>query len=169
VRKYGSQLDDYVTVDNLEFKTKVLAERAKKCGLQVSETLTADALHLSDALGDRTFDAVFVDAPCSGFGTLRRHPEIRWKAKEEDVEAMEKQGLDLLRQAALHVDPGGTLAYATGTVTHEENNAVVRRFLRSEEGADFALAPLRGKGCFSTRLVPDGPDAHFAVRFVRNS
>ena len=62
---------------------------------------------------------------------------------------------------------GGTLAYATCTVTHTENNAVVKRFLESPEGADFELAPIAGKACVATRLAPGTPDAHFAVRFAR--
>ena len=62
---------------------------------------------------------------------------------------------------------GGTLAFATCTVTHAENNGVVMRFLESPEGASFALAPLEGKGCFATRLRSGSPDAHFAVKMVR--
>ena len=52
-------------------------------------------------------------------------------------------------------------------MTHPENNAVVKRFLESPEGADFELAPIAGKACVATRLAPGTPDAHFAVRFAR--
>ena len=74
-RRYGSQIDEYVTVDNLEFKTNITAERAEEYGIHVSESITGDATVLDDVVGERAFDVVFIDAPCSGLGTLRRHPE----------------------------------------------------------------------------------------------
>ncbi len=167
LRAYGAQIPQYVTVDNHEFKTRLLRERTEAYGIQVAEACTADATKLDQKLGDRLFDVVFVDAPCSGLGTLRRHPEIRWRLQEEDIDKMADAGLALLKSAAAQVAPGGTLAYATCTVTHAENNGVVMRFLESPEGAAFALAPVEGKGCFATRLQSGSPDAHFAVKMVR--
>ena len=73
-RRYGSQIDEYVTVNNLEFKTNITAERAEEYGIHVSESITGDATVLDDVVGERAFDVVFIDAPCSGLGTLRRHP-----------------------------------------------------------------------------------------------
>ena len=119
-------------------------------------------IHICDGV-----DAVFIDAPCSGLGTLRRHPEIRWRLTEEHLGELAALGLSLLRSAAGQVARGGQLAYATCTVTHTENNVVVKRFLESPEGADFELAPIAGKACVATRLAPGTPDAHFAVRFAR--
>ncbi len=167
LRAWGQQIPGYVTVDNHEFKTRLLRERTEAHGIQVAEACTADATKLDAAFPGRLFDVVFVDAPCSGLGTLRRHPEIRWRLKEDAIDEMADRGLALLKSAAAHVAPGGTLAYATCTVTHAENNGVVMRFLESPEGAAFSLAPLEGKGCFATRLRPGSPDAHFAVKMVR--
>lgn len=166
-RAWGSQIEDYVALDNHAFKTKVLKERAERYGTQVAEALTADALKLDDAVGERAFDLVFIDAPCSGLGTLRRHPEIRWRLEPAGIASFARVQLGMLDEAASHVAPGGTLAYATCTVTREENNGVVKAFLESEAGADFALAPVNGRSCVATRLVDGAPDAHFAVRFVR--
>jgi len=111
------------------------------------------------------FDTVFIDAPCSGLGTMRRHHEIRWRITPERIEELAKTGLDLLKSAAGHVRPGGSIVYATCTVTYDENNGVVKRFLESEEGRRFKLVPLNGKACFATALEKGTPDAHFAVRF----
>ena len=119
------------------------------------------------AYAGRSFDAVFLDAPCSGLGTLRRHPEIRWRLKPDEIVDMARQQVAMLRALASHVNPGGTLAYATCTVTRMENDAVVKAFLKTEEGSRFRLAPIAGKSCISTRLSEGSPDAHFAVRFVR--
>ena len=144
-RAYGSQLV-LSTLDNHAFKTRLL---------------------LDAVVGDRAFDEVFIDAPCSGLGTLRRHPEIRWRIKPADIVEFARVQLGMLQAAAPHVAPGGALAYATCTVTREENNGVVKAFLESEAGAGFKLAPVNGRSCVATRLAPGSPDAHFAVRFER--
>lgn len=156
-RKYGSQIEEYVTLDNKEFKTKLLAKRVKEFGIQVSEALTGDALDLAATFGERTFDAVFIDAPCSGLGTLRRHPEIRWRVSPADIISFAQNQLAMLKQASHHVAEGGMLAYATCTVTRAEDNAVVKAFLESPEGAGFSLVPIAGAACISTRLVPEPP------------
>ncbi len=157
VRRYGSQIEQYVAVDNKEFKVRLLRERAKEFGTRVSEALAADAMDLEPALGDRTFGVVFLDAPCSGLGTLRRHPEIRWRIQPADIISFARNQLAMLREASTRVAPGGTLAYATCTVTRAEDNAVVKAFLDTPEGSDFALAPIAGGSCIATRLAPEPP------------
>ena len=77
--------------------------------------------------------------------------------------------LALVKSAAGHVEVGGQIVYSTCTVTYAENNGVVKKFLESEGGSQFALAPLNGKACFSSRQSSESPDAHFAAKFVRKS
>lgn len=166
-RRYGSQIDEYVTVDNLEFKTNITAERAEEYGIHVSESITGDATVLDDVVGERAFDVVFIDAPCSGLGTLRRHPEIRWRLNPEKIDEFAKTGLALLKSASTHVVPGGSIVFSTCTITRAENIDVVKAFLASDEGASFSLAPIGGAPCFNPALKPGSPDAHFAVRLVK--
>lgn len=166
-RRYGSQIDEYVTVDNLEFKTNITAERAEEYGIHVSESITGDATALDDVVGERAFDVVFIDAPCSGLGTLRRHPEIRWRLNPEKIDEFAKTGLALLKSASTHVAPGGSIVFSTCTITRAENIDVVKAFLASDEGASFSLAPIGGAPCFNPALKPGSPDAHFAVRLVK--
>lgn len=168
-RMWGSQIDEYVTLDNHAFKTKILRDRTANYGIRVSEALTGNAGKLDALMPGRQFDAVFIDAPCSGIGTLRRHPEIRWRLKPEDLGQFASVQLALLRNAASHVVPGGTLAYATCTVTSEENQSVVLAFLKSAEGQSFCLSPIAERSHLAVRLKDGSPDAHFAVRFVRVS
>ena len=137
-RRYGSQIDEYVTVDNLEFKTNITAERAEEYGIHVSESITGDATVLDDVVGERAFDVVFIDAPCSGLGTLRRHPEIRWRLNPEKIDEFAKTGLALLKSASTHVTPGGSIVFSTCTITRAENIDVVKAFLASDEGASFS-------------------------------
>jgi 16S rRNA (cytosine967-C5)-methyltransferase len=75
------------------------------------------------------FDGVLVDAPCSGIGTWSRNPDARWRTNEHAIAEKAECQSDLLMKAAPHVKPGGSLIYAVCTVTREETQAVVDRFL----------------------------------------
>lgn len=155
-RKYGRQVNRFVTVDNLEFKTKLIQERAELYGCDVSRSITADARDLSEELNDELFDVVFIDAPCTGLGTLRRHPEIRWRIKPESIVQHAELNAQLLKSASSSVRRGGILVYATCTITSEENEDVIKGFCSSECGND-----LEHIGTFRTYLAPHGCDAHF--------
>ena len=86
---------------------------------------------------DGTFDAVLVDAPCSGTGTIRNNPEIRYFLKESDIREFHDKQLAILRNASKLVEPGGKLVYSTCSLETEENEAVVEEFL--SRAADFTL------------------------------
>ena len=128
---------------------------------------------------DATFDAALVDAPCSGLGTLRAHPEIRWRRHPDDLARHGALQATLLARTAACVRPGGRLVYATCTLAHEENEDVVARFLaehaswRRTDAAAFlppAAAPLvDADGALRTAPERDGLDGFFAVRLERAS
>jgi 16S rRNA (cytosine967-C5)-methyltransferase len=82
----------------------------------------------------RPFDLVLVDAPCSGLGTLRRDPDIRWRRREIDLPALAAAELVMLRHAADAVAPGGRLVYATCSSEPEENEGIVSAFLATTPG-----------------------------------
>ncbi|MCM3880746.1 MAG: 16S rRNA (cytosine(967)-C(5))-methyltransferase RsmB [Vicinamibacterales bacterium] len=75
------------------------------------------------------FDVVFVDAPCSGLGTIRRDPDIRWRRQESDFAGLADAQGRMIRNAAQTVRPGGTLVYSTCSSEPEENDEVLARFL----------------------------------------
>lgn len=162
-RMSGSQFGRLVAVDNVAFKAKLLAERAARYGLSGVDSLCEDVLSLGDKLEGERFDLVFLDSPCSGLGTLRRHPEIRWRVTPEVIAEDAERDRRLIEAAASFVKPGGVLAYSTCTVTQEENACVVRAFLESESGRDFALVPVCGRPAFATYLALGGCDAHFCA------
>jgi 16S rRNA (cytosine967-C5)-methyltransferase len=107
----------------------------------------------------RAFDCVLVDAPCSGLGTLRRDPDIRWRRDERDLETLAASQLAMLRHAAEGVTPGGRLIYATCSSEPEENEAVADQFLAA--APDFAAADLRQ---FPTLVPADVIDARGHLR-----
>jgi len=84
-------------------------------------------------------DRVLVDAPCSGLGTLRRNPDLKWRQTPAAVAQMTVKQASILAAAARLVRPGGHLVYGTCSVLHEENEEVVAAFL--ETHPDFALVP----------------------------
>ncbi len=89
------------------------------------------------------FDRVLLDLPCSGTGTFRRHPELKWRISEGEIGRLTRQGLRLLDAAAPLTAPGGLLVAITCSLEREENEDVVARFLASR--GDFALEPLEGR------------------------
>ncbi len=132
------------------------------------ETLFATApkyLHLEPA----GFDAVLVDAPCSGTGTLRRHPEIKWKLTPQKLPELAELQSRILENAAQAVKPGGVLLYATCSLEEKEGEEVVRRFRNRHP--EFELEPPADAGSALTsekylRTWPDaGPDGFFGARF----
>ena len=123
-------------------------------------------------------DRVLVDAPCSGFGTLRRNPDLKWRYGPERIEALAKQQFAILEGAAVLVKPRGRLVYATCSMLGAENEAVVDRFAAAHPEfnavscdtllADQRIALSSGE---RLRLWPHehGTDAFFAAAFERRS
>ncbi len=87
-------------------------------------------------------DRVLVDAPCSGLGTLRRNPDLKWRQDEKSVAELNAKQASILEAAATLVKPGGRLVYATCSLLREENEVIVEAFLAKHEG--FALVPASG-------------------------
>jgi 16S rRNA (cytosine967-C5)-methyltransferase len=87
------------------------------------------------------FDLVLVDAPCSGTGTLRRNPELKWRLQPEEIARMATTQLRLLEHAAPALKPGGRMVYSTCSLETEENQGVVQAFLSSHP--EFRLLPVR--------------------------
>ncbi|TFV98599.1 RsmB/NOP family class I SAM-dependent RNA methyltransferase [Oxalobacteraceae bacterium OM1] len=85
-------------------------------------------------------DRVLVDAPCSGLGTLRRNPDMKWRQTPESVAELHDKQVSILNGAARLVKPGGRLVYATCSLLEEENEAIVAQFAESHK--DFVLRPM---------------------------
>ncbi len=113
-----------------------LADNARRLGLSCIRARPGDAAR--DLPGEpESFDRVLVDAPCSGLGTLRAHPEIRWRRTWKDLERLAALQAAILEQAASRVRPGGLLVYATCTLSRIENETLVGAFV--ERHAEFTL------------------------------
>ena len=122
-----------------------------------------------------TWDRVVVDLPCTGSGTFRKHPELKWRLRPEEVERLAEQGARLLRGSAAQVAPGGLLVAITCSLEREENEDQVERFL--EDHGDFEPLELRGRipghledfvrGPGLWRIFPAGYHDGFTVQVLR--
>lgn len=121
-----------------------------------------------------SFNCVLVDAPCSGLGTIRRDPDIRWRRHDRELAALAEDQVDLLHRAADAVVPGGRLVYATCSSEPEENEEVVDRFLARH--TEFTSSPVAQpaltrfvdqRGMFRTLPFAHDLEAFFAAVLVR--
>ena len=157
-----------IACDRSESRIRMLTENARRAGTEV-DCVVADAARPPF----KEVDAVLLDAPCTGTGTLARHPDARWRLRPESITELAGVQRRLLRSTASIVRPGGTLVYSTCTLEPEENEDVVADFLA--EHPDFALEPteavppryLGTDG--SLRVLPQrtGFDGSYAARLAR--
>jgi 16S rRNA (cytosine967-C5)-methyltransferase len=119
-----------------------------------------------------TFERVLVDAPCSGTGTLRHNPEIRWRISAEDIVELSNRQHEILTNAAVVVKQGGRLVYSTCSVEPEENEAVVQAFtsrFENFEPTTLSVAEVLRTSVNSARTWPhrDNTDGFFVAAFTR--
>jgi 16S rRNA (cytosine967-C5)-methyltransferase len=128
-----------VAADVHGHRLRTVVSSAKLHGLDSIRCVALDGLRPLP-FPQSAFDRVLVDAPCSGTGTLRRNPEIRWRITPADIENLCGRQRRLLSNAARVVKPGGRLVYSTCSVEPDENEAVVQTFL--ENNQHFRLGEL---------------------------
>lgn len=159
----GITLAAYDVLDISAKKLKGLRARVEAAGGKVDALIAHDALKPLDA-PHAPYDLVFIDAPCTGIGTLRRHPELKARLSEDDPHALARIGRAMLEHAAPHVKPGGSLMFATCTILKEENEKTVKRFCATRMGDAFSLVSIgaNGQPFFKTPIEVNGPDLHFA-------
>ncbi|HEX6534453.1 MAG TPA: 16S rRNA (cytosine(967)-C(5))-methyltransferase RsmB [Gemmatimonadaceae bacterium] len=159
-----------VASDRSFARTRRLVSNTRRVEARGVHAVVADARHPAI----RPVDAVLVDAPCTGTGTFRRHPDARWRLKVSDLAVMAALQRSIIRAAASVVRPGGLLVYSTCSLEPEENDAQIESFLG--ESPEWRLEP-PGEGAVSEsvldagrlRVLPQrhGVDGAFAARLRR--
>ncbi len=141
-------------------RARMITAAAARQGVEV-EVLEGDA-RTPPLPEERRFDVVLLDAPCTGLGTGRRRPEVRWRRRPEDAAALAGLQLELLRAAAHRVAPGGRLTYAVCTWTAVETTGVADAFDRDDAASGFTRTG-------TTQLWPDTDDTDgmFIATWVR--
>ena len=167
-----------IAVDISAEKIALLQRNCRRVGVGNVETQVIDVTK-ADLGFINAADAVLIDAPCSGFGTLRRHPDIRWNKTFEQVRALSEIQYNLLKNAAQYIKPGGILVYSTCSIEPMENEEVVQRFLTdfpmyTIENAeqflpDVSPSVITPQGFVQTFPHEHGVDGAFAARLRRVS
>jgi 16S rRNA (cytosine967-C5)-methyltransferase len=115
------------------FRLEELKKRSRRAGASNVRVREIEDVHdLEDQFKD-SFDVVFVDAPCSGLGTIRRNPGMKWMVTEETVNEVSAKQRAILDACAALVKPGGRLVYVTCTLLRQENEDVVESFLSAHQ------------------------------------
>jgi 16S rRNA (cytosine967-C5)-methyltransferase len=147
---------EILAVDIHPHRLRLIEENAARLGISIISTLEADGRELpADHHG--CADYLLLDAPCSGLGVLGRRADARWRKQKADIQVMADLSCELLHAAAAYIKPGGYLCYTTCTVTEEENNGNIRRFLTAQP--DFKPAPMTKLA----ELLPDNLDKQAAL------
>ena len=162
---------EIVSCDLHPHKKKLIQAGADRLGLTIITPKTADGKVFRPEW-ERAFDLVLVDAPCSGLGVIRKKPDIRYK-DPAPLAGLPAVQLDILRNAARYVRPGGTLMYSTCTLLYRENGEVVETFLaenKSYKAETFTLpGPVGPVQSGSVTLWPHrhGTDGFFISKMRR--
>lgn len=130
---------EIVAADIHEHKVELIRNAMSRLGIRSIRPVEGDIRDLLPDLGQ--FDAVLLDVPCSGFGVIRRKPDIKWRKTADDVSAIQSIQLELIRQTADSIKPGGVLVYSTCTIEEKENGEIIRTFLK--ERSEFRIDPIQ--------------------------
>jgi 16S rRNA (cytosine967-C5)-methyltransferase len=145
--------------------------------LHAAQVVTVETGDAARPRADGPFDAVLVDPPCTGLGTLQGRADLRWRAREESIDELAALQFEILSAGAAALRPGGELLYVTCTISPRENERVVQRFLAEPAGAGFELLDLgAARPSLRSRLEPrtlqllphrDGTDGFFLAHLRR--
>ncbi|HOT16001.1 MAG TPA: RsmB/NOP family class I SAM-dependent RNA methyltransferase, partial [Bacteroidales bacterium] len=123
-----------VAMDTQEEKISTLKSRVAKAGADIVEARLIEGTKSTKRLS-QSFDRVLIDSPCSGSGTIRRNPEIKWQMNLQRLEKIKNIQNIVLKNYANMAKPGGLIVYATCSILPEENHERVEAFLESQKGA----------------------------------
>jgi len=145
-----------LATDKSEVRLQRLIEQQKQLNITCIETLKMDAVNDSLPLDFTEFDAILVDAPCTGWGTFRKHPDLRWRLHPGDSKRLGLLSLQMLEQVKLKVRNGGVLVYSTCTLSPNENEGVVEKFLA--KNPNFEIEPVDAliPALFREAITPQG-------------
>ncbi|MHB9306957.1 16S rRNA (cytosine(967)-C(5))-methyltransferase RsmB [Fusobacterium polymorphum] len=129
---------EVIAIDIHQHKIKLIDTNMKKLGINIVKAIVMDARNVNKQ--GRKFDKILVDVPCSGYGVIRKKPEILYSKNRENVEELAKLQLEILNSAADILKDGGELIYSTCTITDEENTNNIEKFL--EERKEFKVEKL---------------------------
>lgn len=128
---------EIMALDIHSHKVKLIEENCHKMGIDIVKAIKMDARKLKEQ--GKKFDKILVDAPCSGYGVIRKKPEVLYNKNIENVEELSKLQYEILDSAAHVLKDDGEMVYSTCTITSEENTKNIKKFL--ENNPNFKTVP----------------------------
>lgn len=122
---------EIIAIDIHQHKKKLIEENMKKLGIDIVKATVLDARNVNKQ--GRKFDKILVDVPCSGYGVIRKKPEILYTKNRENIEELASLQLEILNSAADILKDGGELIYSTCTIISQENTENVEKFLNERK------------------------------------
>ena len=164
---------EIIAIDIHQHKKKLIEENMKKLGIDIVKATVLDARNVNKQ--GRKFDKILVDVPCSGYGVIRKKPEILYTKNRENIEELASLQLEILNSAADILKDGGELIYSTCTIISQENTENVEKFLN--ERKEFKVKALNipenvsGEydklGGFSINYKEEIMDNFYIIKLVR--
>ncbi len=156
-------------------KLDLIDENTTRLGLEIVQTAPLDGRKAAEFLEKESFDAVLVDAPCSGLGVMRRKPDIKYTKREEDLASLQTIQLAILDNAVQVLKQGGKLVYSTCTVDFSENEGTVKAFIKAHpemeavrlENLPTQLDTKQQDGMLQVFPQDIGSDGFFVAAFVK--
>ena len=161
---------EIVAIDRYESRLNILIKNLDRLGVKIVKPIAIDA----NDYKDDDFDRVLIDAPCTGFGTLTKKPDIKWKKDIGDLRKITEVQYTLLEKGASLVKPGGSVVYSTCTIEPEENYEIVEKFLAKHD--NYQLDPadkylpkdvVADNGCVQTYPHINQMDGAFSAKIIR--
>ena len=133
-----------------------------------ANVIAADAATPKKWWDGKLFDRILLDAPCSGTGVIRRHPDIKWLRKSQDIDVLTELQQDILKNIWSLLKPGGTLLYATCSILPEENNQQVQRFIENNSNAEL-IAITNNATDIGWQILPndDSMDGFYYAKLIK--
>ena len=122
---------EIIAIDIHQHKIKLIETNMKKLGIDIVKAIVMDGRNVNKQ--GRKFDKILVDVPCSGYGVIRKKPEILYSKNRENIEELAKLQLEILNSAADILKDGGELVYSTCTITDKENTDNIEKFLKERK------------------------------------
>lgn len=165
---------ELLALDIYPHKLKLIEENCHKCGVDIVRTVKMDARKLKEQ--GKKFDKILVDAPCSGYGVLRKKPETIYNKNSENVEELAKLQFEILESASQVLKDNGELVYSTCTILKEENGENIKKFLEKYPNFEtvelYILENVNGSydnvGGFTVDYKEDILDGFYIVKLKKN-
>lgn len=160
---------DLLAMDHDPTRLKRVYDNLRRLGLD-APLIRGDATDTRDWWDHNTFDRILLDAPCSGSGVIRRHPDIKWLRRHTDIPQLAETQLAMLNSLWPLLAPGGVLLYATCSILRMEGESVVKNFLRNQPAAKHSPIEAEwGEGrSVGRRIAPGGSfDGFYYARIIK--